>query len=166
MLENTLTLFTTAAIWVILRQALLNTHFVGSIFIAALLTFGGTLVKGPVALYPLATPIIYALIYNRAFLKKAIGGTIAMVFLIIAAYWILFMISPRAQLFFEEYVELQLKGSLTGMDSLAEHRLFLLISIVEELLIAASIILGMRLLCLCFRCPIHEKINWQKNSLN
>lgn len=165
MLENVLTLFTTAAIWVILRQAIHNSHFVPSIFIAALLIFGGTLVKGPVALYPLATASIYALVYNRAFLKKALIGSVAMTSLIVLFYWLLFIFNPRAQLFFNHYLDLQLKGSLTGMDSLAEHRLFLLQSIVEELLIVVSIILGMKLLCL-WRCPnLQKKINWRLTFL-
>jgi 4-amino-4-deoxy-L-arabinose transferase-like glycosyltransferase len=165
MLENVFTLFTTAAIWLILRQALHNKYFIPTIFITALLIFGGTLVKGPVALYPLATAGIYALVYNRALLTKAIIGTLATTSLIILAYWILFMSSPRAQLFIERYIELQLKGSLTGMDSLAEHRFFLLQSIVEELLIVGSILLGMKLLCSLLQCNIQKKINWRLTFL-
>ena len=165
MLENIFTVFTTTAIWLILRQALRNTHFVSTTFIAALLIFGGTLVKGPVALYPLAAGGIYALIYNRALLKRAIIGTVLMTGLIILAYWILLMSSPRAQIFFDQYIELQLKGSLSGMDSLAEHRFFLVQSIVEELLIVLSIILGMRLLCVFFHASIQKKINWRLTFL-
>jgi 4-amino-4-deoxy-L-arabinose transferase-like glycosyltransferase len=165
MLENIFTVFTTAAIWLILRQALRNTHFVSTTFIAALLISGGTLVKGPVALYPLATGLIYALLYNRALLKRTIIGTILMTGLMGLAYWILFISSPRAQTFFDQYVELQLKGSLSGMDSLAEHRFFLVQSIVEELLIVLSIILGMRLLCLFFHVSIQKKINWRLTFL-
>jgi 4-amino-4-deoxy-L-arabinose transferase-like glycosyltransferase len=165
MLENIFTIFTTTAIWLILRQALHKTYFVSTIFISALLIFGGTLVKGPVALYPLATAGIYALIYNRALLKKAIAGTLATSFLIGLAYSILFISSPRAQLFFDQYVELQLKGSLTGMDSLAEHRLFLVQSIIEESLIVLSIILGMVLLCRYLPASIQKKINWRLTFL-
>jgi len=165
MLENIFTVFTTAAIWLILRQALRNTYFISTIFIAALLIFGGTLVKGPVALYPLAAGGIYALIYNRTLLKRAIIGTFAMTSLIGLAYWMLFAWSPRAQIFFDQYVELQLKGSLAGMDSLAEHRFFLVESIVEEVLIVLSIILGMRLLCFFFQSSIQKKINWRLTFL-
>lgn len=165
MLENLLTLFTTAAIWLLLRQAIHKKHFVRTIFAAAFLIFGGTLVKGPVALYPLATASIYALIYDRAALKRALAAAFAMTFLIIITYWVLFMFSPRAQLFFEKYIDLQLKGSLTGMDSLAEHRLFLLQSVVEEVLIIGSIILGMRILCLFLPSSFLEKINWRLTFL-
>lgn len=165
MLENIFTVFTTTAIWLLLRQALRNTHFVSTIVIAALLIFGGTLVKGPVALYPLAAGGIYALIYNRALLKRAIIGTILMTGLIGLAYWILFILSPRAQTFFVQYVELQLKGSLSGMDSLAEHPFFLVQSIVEELLIVLSIIVGMRFLCSFFHASIQKKINWRLTFL-
>lgn len=165
MLENIFTVFTTTAIWLLLRQALRNTHFVSTTVIAALLIFGGTLVKGPVALYPLATGGIYALIYNRALLKRAIIGTVLMTGLIGLAYWILFISSPRAQAFFVQYVELQLKGSLSGMDSLAEHPFFLVQSIVEELLIVLSIIFGMRLLCVFFHTSIQKKINWRLTFL-
>lgn len=165
MLENIFTIFTTAAVWVVLRQAIYKTHFIASIFITALLIFGGTLVKGPVALFPLATAGICALVYNRAFLKKAIISTFTTSILIVLAYGVLFVSSPRAQLFFEQYLELQLKGSLTGMDSLAEHRFFLVQSIVEELLIVGSIILGMKFLCLWFCSNLQKKINWRLTIL-
>jgi 4-amino-4-deoxy-L-arabinose transferase-like glycosyltransferase len=165
MLENVLTLFTTAAIWLLLRQAIEKKYFVSTLTLAALLVFGGTLVKGPVALYPLATPLIYALIYDRASFKKALVGSIGMTFLVILAYGALFMWSPRAQLFFEKYLNMQLKASLTGMDSLADHRLFLLQSIIEESLIVVSIIGGMRVFCFFLPSSLQEKINWRLTFL-
>lgn len=161
MLENTVTIFTTTAVWLILRQAIHKTYFVRSILGAALLIFGGTLVKGPVALYPLATASIYAFVYDRTFLKRALIGAFSMTFLIGFAYWMLYISSSRVQVFFDKYVELQLKGSLSGMDSLAAHRLFLVQSIIEELLIVVSIIGGMKFLSVYLPCSIREKINWR-----
>lgn len=161
MLENTLTLFTTTAIWIHLKNISTDKHWIGSVFLSSLLIFGGTLVKGPVALYPLATYIIYALLYQRNLLGKAILATTATGIFMALYYWLLFITSPRALTFFEVYLELQLKGSLSGMDSLAEHRFFLLQAIIEESLIVVSLLVGMHLLTKIFAIPVQEKINWR-----
>lgn len=161
MLENVLTLFTTTAVWIQLKGILSNKSWIPSIIFASLFIFGGTLVKGPVALFPLVTYGIYALLFNRSLWWKSIGATFAMISLMVTFYCLLFTLSPRALLFFKDYFELQIKGSLSGMDSLAAHRLFLLQSVIEESLIIVAILAGMKLLTHFFKVPVNDKINWR-----
>lgn len=165
MLENVLVIFSTAAIWLILKNALLDKHFALTVLVASLLIFGATLTKGPIGLYPLATWGIFALVYDRKQLLKATLGTILITALLITDYLLLFYYNTRALQFFERYISLQLEGSLAGMDSLAAHRFFLLQVILEELLLVIPFIIICKLSAVVLKLEIAQKVNWRLVTL-
>lgn len=146
MLENTMTIFGTAAVYVLIKTAKREVYFSFSILLASFLIFCSAMVKGLVGLYPLVTLVLYALVYSKKQLLRAIISSM-MLFLLVGigfglwCYW-----DERALQFFKRYVELQLYTSLSGGDSLAANRFFLLQCLLEELLIVGSIIAAGKLL--------------------
>lgn len=163
MLENVLVLFTTAAIWLILRQAVSGNNWITTIFISSLLIFGAVLTKGPVGLFPLATWAIYALVIDKKQLPKALIGSLLISALVLFYFALLFYFSERALAFFQRYFQLQVASSLAGMDSLAAHRFFLLQAIAEELLIVLIIISLAKVLSSNYilKLKIISKTNWK-----
>ncbi|MGH1334807.1 MAG: ArnT family glycosyltransferase [Aureispira sp.] len=160
LLENLLTVCTVAAVYFLVlaahrpRQGWFFVFLSGCCIVAAVLT------KGPVGLYPLAAPIGYAFIVERSRWKRAIVETLFLCFLVVASYFLLITISPRASVFFERYWELQLVGSLTGQDSLAVHRFYILQALIEESLPALLVGLFLQRLVHYFKLatsPINKK---------
>lgn len=135
LLENLLTVLTGAGIYCLVVAAQATTaKSWGWVLLGGCCIGGAVLTKGPVGLYPLVVPVAYAFFMDKTYWKKAWLATGFLFLLLVVGYFIIIISSPRAALFFEQYWELQLVGSLTGQDSLAPHRLYVLQSLVEELL--------------------------------
>ena len=160
MLENTMIVFNMAAIYVLLRSINGSTYFFSNIVIASLLISCGVLVKGVVSLYPLVTLVVYALIYARHTILKSILASSLLLLLICAEFILLCYFDTRGFDFFKRYIDVQLYTSLLGNDSIAEHRFYLLQSLIEESLVIVGIIVLGKLLATWLKCPT-EKINWK-----
>lgn len=136
MLENTVSVFTLAAVWLMLRtQHTATVWQVLAAALAAILTWLATMTKGPVALFPLATGVCYALVYAPKKLLKALLQAIFMATVLAGCYWLMFKTIPRGQVFFERYFDLQLVGSFAHQGTFASH-LHLLGVALEENLVA------------------------------
>lgn len=132
-LENTLTVFTTAAVWWMLYSHLRQVALGWSLLGSAGLIFLATMVKGPVGLFPLATWGLYALVFEK---PRVWGGmlakTVAVAGLIVGLYALLFWGSPKALYFYERYWRMQLETSLGGQDTVVTSRLFIVRILLEQ----------------------------------
>lgn len=132
-LENTLTVWTTAAVWWMLYSHLRQVALGWTILGSTLLIFFATMVKGPVGLFPLATWGIYTLVLER---PKMWGGmalkSCAVIIGILALYGVMFWMSPKALYFYERYWRMQLETSLSGQDTIATSRFFIVRILLEQ----------------------------------
>lgn len=138
-LENLLTVCTLAAVYCLVLAARRTTYQWLFVALGAIGIGAAVLTKGPVGLYPLAVPLGYAFLLESARWKRAFVETVLLVFFLVAGYFLLITTVPRAALFLERYWDLQLMGSLTGQDSLAPHRFYILQALLEEFLPALII---------------------------
>ncbi len=117
LLENTLAVWTTAAVWWMLYSHLKAIALPWTLLGSAVLVFGATMVKGPVGLFPLATWGLYALVFERPLAwGRVLGRSSALVGLVVGLYALLFWASPKALYFYERYWRMQLEHSLSGQD--------------------------------------------------
>ena len=148
LLENLLTVWTAAAVYSLVAAAQQERPRWYWIALAWGCLCAAVLTKGPVGLFPLAVPFGYALLVDNKRWKHAIGVTLILVASLLVAYFSLIALSPRGAEFLARYWELQLVGSLTGQDSLAPHRFYILQSLIEEFL--PALLLGLLLQFLAY----------------
>lgn len=111
LLENTMSLFTTAALIVILKYIRQSKYMLLYSAAAALLTFAALLCKGPVALFVLAAPVVFVNLHAAYTLRKALAYTsLITVFLSVLCSVVLLM--PEGRQFVTGYLNEQLKPSL------------------------------------------------------
>ena len=123
MLENTMTLFIVVAVYfcivslqnpTLLSAVLYGVLSGGSIFLAFL-------VKGPVAMFPLAVPLI-AMISGGKKLARGVVTTFVLVTTLALAFGLLFSMSTASAHFFTRYVRQQVLASVTGEREISASR--------------------------------------------
>ncbi len=134
LLENLLTVCTITAVYLLVRQAQENRNNWLWIVLAGAFVVAAVLTKGPVGIYPLSVPVLYALTVAPSRWKRALVESVLLLVLVVGSYCLLITLSPRAALYFNNYWELQLVGSLSGKYNFAEGRLSVLRSLFEEFL--------------------------------
>lgn len=118
MLENTMMIFTTLAVWLFFRKSgprWMNLMFMGWSLLA------GFMVKGFVALFPLSLPFwawIFRKEYNLVRCLKELGWIILFGGV---AFLILVGLMPESLAFFERYIEKQLLGSLKNVQTVSSR---------------------------------------------
>lgn len=105
----------------------------------------GILTKGPVALYPLAIPILFTFFIQQNTYKKAIFQTFLLTSITVFFFAALFYWNPAAKYYFQQYWEQRLYavivGSRTDMKLVGWERLELLETLSIELLPIAGVFL-------------------------
>lgn len=151
LLENTMSVFTTATLIVMLGFVRTGKNLWPQAIAAALLTFAAVLSKGPVALFVLAAPIVFIEAYAGYNLRKA---TVFMVVYmatfasLATAVWLL----PEGNSFIKAYYQAQLQPALSATDTSAWDRLRLLPFLLKALtpmlaiLVAAFVVTKTKLL--------------------
>lgn len=111
LMENTMSLFTTAALIICLsyvtaqRQLILRSVFTAAFLLLAFIT------KGPVALFPLAFPVLLIGIDDKYNIRKGIGFTILTTAFFCLFFTILFSFEAPGN-FLHNYFDVQLKRAL------------------------------------------------------
>ena len=145
MLENTLGLFTALAVYAILRASDGGRAAPAWIVTGAAAIAAAVLSKGPVGLFPLATPLVIHFALRRQSLARAIAHQAALVLLVAgAAGLILFM--PGSADYLSKYLHEQLLASLAGRREVvasALGRLDIIWKIIRELALPAAIAGGL-----------------------
>lgn len=137
--ENTMTIFCLLAAWSYLQCLVYNRlHWVMSVA-AALMIFAATLCKGPVGLYPLAIPFLWAVIKGRQQWVAALKVSIASTLFLVLCYALLWQI-PEAQQGLRNFLEIQIKPSLNGQLATGS-RFYILGQLLIQLLPAIGILL-------------------------
>lgn len=148
LLENLLTVWTAGAVYSLAAAAQQERPQWYWIALALGCLCAAAMTKGPVGLFPLAVPFGYALLVDRKRWKYALWTTLSLLMGLVGAYFLLTTLSPRGAAFLARYWDLQLVGSLTGQDSLAPHRFYVLQSLIEEFL--PALLIGLVLQCTAY----------------
>ena len=116
-LENTMTVFTMASVWLLFRAFMSGRHIFRCSFMAGILIFLAFLSKGPTAMFPIAVPVILLLSYKKireakVYLTRSYIAMFSAVLLIILCIWI--FRGPDAAQYLSYYFENQVVKSLSG----------------------------------------------------
>lgn len=152
MLENTLIVFTSAAIWLIVEaysspSALKFASRLPYVIGAGVLTFLAIMTKGPVGLFPLAAPILFSICFGRPSARSAAIDT-TIVVAAAAGMLALVLLDPEARAYADRYLHYQLFASLAGErggTSSGWHGLWSLFRVNFFPLLLAALILSARL---------------------
>ncbi len=134
MLENTMTVFTTFAVYFFIPFQNKKNSWV-FIILGTSLVILATLTKGPVGLFPLSVPIAYWILTRKERMFYPVLKTVFISFAVLLFYVLLIHFSPDAKAFLLRYVNLQLLSSINGQDRVTS-RLDLVERIVLEPLTA------------------------------
>lgn len=137
MLENTMTFFTTFAVYFFIPNKTKQYGCV-SIILGTSLVILATLTKGPVGLFPLSVPIVYWILTRKERIFYPVAKTVFISLAVLLFYVFLIQFSPDAKAFLFRYINLQLLSSISGQDRITS-RLDLIERIVLEPLIAIAI---------------------------
>lgn len=150
MLENTLIVFTSAAVYLIVRlygRPMPLPYFsrLPLIVGAGFATFLAMLTKGPVGLFPLAATGLHWIAFRRPTFKAAIADTLTLLAVLVALTALL-MQFPEPRAYADRYLHAQLFASLGGGRGSTGSRLHTLWSLVRvnfpAILVAGAIGLG------------------------
>jgi 4-amino-4-deoxy-L-arabinose transferase-like glycosyltransferase len=144
MLENLLTVTTAASAFLLVRQAKQARKNWSWIALAGGFLFAATMTKGPVGLYPLAVPLLYALVLEPERWKRALLETLLLLGVLLGSYFLLIMLWPRAAVFLEKYWQIQLVGALVGEEGFTDGRWAILRAVLEESI--PSLLIGLAIL--------------------
>ncbi len=135
LLDNTLGIFTTLAILLILKSSSCKKPVY--LVIAGLALSAGLLTKGPFALFPWVLPILLEFTQPFSLLKKAVKKSLILVFSTLLPLVILIAISVEARDSLYAYWVEQMVGSFAGVTTVSS-RLYILLKLILELLLPLS----------------------------
>ena len=152
MLENTLIVFTSAAIRLVVEaySPPSSSKFASRLpymIVAGALTFLAIMTKGPVGLFPLAAPILFSICFARPSVRTAAVDT-AIIAFAAAGMLALLLLDPEAGAYADRYLHYQLFASLAGErggTSGGWHGLWSLFRVNFFPLLLAALILSARL---------------------
>jgi 4-amino-4-deoxy-L-arabinose transferase-like glycosyltransferase len=140
MLENTLGLFAALAVYAVLRALETSNvrettlarrvsegewsvtripslgrraRFFGWLFVSAAAIAAAVLSKGPVGLYPLATPLVAYVTLRRQTLVRAVAESVALVALFFGIIWLVCLL-PGAGAYYDKYLHGQVLAAMQG----------------------------------------------------
>jgi len=136
MMENTMAVFTTAALWCVMKAREGKRPLIA---LAGILVFLAALTKGLPGLFPLAAPVLFGLILDRGKLGRGVIDSIIMTAIVVGAIALLWYLpGPNANL--RPYVEKRLLHRIAEVPTV-EYRLasleMLLSNLLGPLVIAA-----------------------------
>jgi 4-amino-4-deoxy-L-arabinose transferase-like glycosyltransferase len=139
MLENTLGMFAVLAVYAVLRAS------VGWLIIGAVAIAAAVLSKGPVGLYPLATPLVAYVTLRRKALARAIVETIALVALFCGVIGLVCLL-PGAAEYFDKYLHGQVLAAMQGRREVVNSilgRFDILWKVVQQVILPLAIAAGL-----------------------
>lgn len=156
MLENTLTVFTTFAVYFLIPSASQKRNWTG-VFIGSICIILATLTKGPVGLFPLAVPFIYWTLNRKEKVLHPLLKTAFIALFVILFYALLIYFSPHAKAFLYRYLDLQLLSSINGQGRVTSR-----LDLVERIVLEPLIAIIITLLGWAFT----KKKNWSLSPIN
>ena len=156
LMENTMSLFTSLSVLTFLMYWQKRRNILLYAALGGLLIFLACITKGPVGLFPLATPIFFVLVGEKVDLKKNLTYTLFQAFVFILLFTAVFSLkAPR--IFLRNYLEVQLLPVLQHQSPTSDphYRIFV------DLLLAVLPWLVMLLIT-----SIAKSVRLQKNGKN
>lgn len=139
-LENTLSLFTLAAVYCLLRIQDKG-PYVLSCFLAGFFTVAALLVKGPVGLFPLVVlPIV--LLTIGGFFKRAVVSSLVYLMVVCLTFAFL-LLDEAAKESIVLYVKFQLVGTFEGVRPKVHGRTYMLERLFQNLIVPALVVSGL-----------------------
>jgi 4-amino-4-deoxy-L-arabinose transferase-like glycosyltransferase len=139
MLENTLGMFAVLAVYAVLRAGV-GWPIIGAAAIAA-----AVLSKGPVGLYPLATPLVARVTLRRQTLARAVAETVALVALFSGIIALVYLL-PGAGEYFDKYLHGQVLAAMQGRREVVNSilgRFDILWKVVQQVILPLAIATGL-----------------------
>jgi 4-amino-4-deoxy-L-arabinose transferase-like glycosyltransferase len=136
MLENTMTFFILLSVLLCLLSLKNPTVFSSCVYgiLSGLSMFGAILIKGPVALFPLAVPLI-STIHDAKKAIKALTTAIILLMTLIASFGLMFATNMASVHFFKRYVSQQVVASVTGGREISTSRFHVFTVVGRESLV-------------------------------
>lgn len=131
MLENTLSIFTTATCLVLVATFVRGTRVVG-VGVASVMIVAGILSKGPLALFPAATILIVWFVFRRMSLRAAMLYTLLLMGLVAAMMGALLLWNEAARENIFSYFRYQFVASIEGRRGAAPNRLDIVFKVLQE----------------------------------
>jgi len=145
LLDNTLGVFTTLSILLILKSYFRKRPFL--LIFAGLSLFAGLLTKGPFALFPLVLPVLLELYPSRFSFKNAASRTLILILSTLVPLILLLTLSTEARESLHTYWLNQVVSSLSGVKTVSS-RFYIIGTLIFQLLlpfvVAGAIILWFR----------------------
>lgn len=137
LLDNTLGIFTTLAIWLALKNHSGRNPFF--LVMAGFSLFCGLLVKGPFALFPWVIPFLWEFSRPHFSLKKAVSGTLILVFSTLLPLVLLVLLSMPARENLEAYWLNQVVASIESVRTVSS-RFYILGILLSEMILPVLIV--------------------------
>jgi len=133
MIENLLSVLTLFSVYFLLKSLLKRN--IGSLLIGSILILFSFLVKGPVGLFPLIVPLIFALsFYDKKQLKSSLLYQIYLIGFSLSLFLILMRVFPELKYNLEAYLEQQLLPALSNSRELTtDNRFSILLRLLTEI---------------------------------
>jgi len=140
MLENTMAIFDLTAVYLIYKSWGSNRFHYLKIFLSGIMILFAFLCKGPVGLFPIATPLLGFLILKKISFKNAIIQTFVIIFSSSLILSIFFILNQEFFHSFLSYINEQVFKSIEGKREITvESRFFILKRLFTELIPAIII---------------------------
>jgi len=134
MLENTMSIFDIAAVYLIIKALSTNKKIFFNLIISGLLILAAFFSKGPVGLFPLATVFIYWLCFNKISFSKTVIYSSIVLFSVILLLSLLFLLQPNSLYVVSKYLSQQVVDSVVGKRELAPSRYYIIGRLPLELI--------------------------------
>jgi len=136
MLENTMTFFILLSVLLCLLSLKNPTIFFACLYgiLSGLSMFGAILIKGPVALFPLAVPLI-SMMHDAKKIIKVSTTAIILLMTLMVSFVLMLSTNPASVHFFKRYVSQQVLASVTGAPETSASRFDVLAVVSRESLV-------------------------------
>jgi hypothetical protein len=150
MLENTMALFILLSVLLCLLCLKNPTVFSSCVYgiLSGLSMFGALLIKGPVALLPLAVPWL-SMVYDAKKTMKALTTAIVLLMTLTVSFGLMFATNTASVHFFKRYVNQQVLASVTGAREISMSRFHVFTVVGRESLV--PLLVGGTLAALIYR---------------
>ena len=140
MLENTMVVFDLIAVYLIQKSLISNRFYYLKIFLSGIMILFAFLCKGPIGLFPIATPLLGFFILKNISFKNAIIQTIIILFSSLFVLSIYFILNQKAFYSFLNYLNEQVFRSIEGKREITvESRFYIIKRLMTELIPAITI---------------------------
>jgi Dolichyl-phosphate-mannose-protein mannosyltransferase len=136
MLENTMTFFILLSVLLCLLSLKNSTICFSCLYgiLAGLSMFGAILIKGPVALFPLAVPLI-SMMHDAKKIRKVCITAIILLMTLVVSFSLMFSTNTASVHFFKRYVSQQVLAGVTGAPETWTSRFNVLTVVSRESLV-------------------------------